>query len=222
MPFVGASQGSCCHEVVCGNWWRFGAMQGTGVHHFWGFTPALDCQEVYRTVNGCDSEEGDKPLCILLLDVGDIRHVLKTVAQRRRHSKQPLKVRAPAGSCFAPALEQICTSSSCLAAQFIVMSKCAEGIARDLLLLSIAMDWAVPLRQRAHALLEVWGNALLPERTSKYVAKQRLGLIKVIAADADAGFLRRLVDFSLLKYRTRDEVQAVVATWGHSVDFDSA
>lgn len=105
--------------------------------------------------------------------------------------------------------------------QFVVMSRTAEGIARDLVLLNIALDWSVPLRQRAHALLEVWGNAMLPERTSKYVAKQRLSLIKLIAEDADAGFARRLLDLSLLKYRTRDAVQTVFTTWGHTVEYES-
>lgn len=78
----------------CGNRFlqRFN-MQATGAHHFWGFTPPLDCQELHRVVNEGVDEDTTKPLTVALVDVGDIRHVLKTVAQRRRHSSRPLKVR---------------------------------------------------------------------------------------------------------------------------------
>ena len=71
-------------------------MDPIGVHHLWGFTPALDLQEVYRAV-APTGEKGDTnaPLNILLAQTGDIRHVLKTIAQRRRHGQRPIHVRSP-------------------------------------------------------------------------------------------------------------------------------
>lgn len=96
-----------------------------------------------------------------------------------------------------------------------------EALARDLLLLSVAFDWSIPLRQRAHAWLELFGNTLLPERTSKYLAKQRLSLIKLVCGDSDAGILRHLVDLGALKYKRRDQLHDVFAAWAHSVQADS-
>jgi len=66
-------------------------MEVIGVHHFWGFTPALDLQTVYNQTVG-QINESDSTLVIVLVDVGDIRHVLKTVAQRWRHGLRKLQV----------------------------------------------------------------------------------------------------------------------------------
>ncbi len=71
-------------------------MDPIGVHHFWGFSPALDIQQLYRTVFGASSAECDDaatPLNILLLSPGDPRSIIKTIAQRFRHSSRPLHVR---------------------------------------------------------------------------------------------------------------------------------
>jgi dynein assembly factor 3 len=105
--------------------------------------------------------------------------------------------------------------------QFYIFARPLEAVGRDLLLMGVAFDWTVPLRQRAHAWLEIFGNTLLPERTSRYLAKQRLALIKLVCGDADAGFLRHVVDLSLLKYKQRDALHAIFASWAHSVQADS-
>lgn len=68
-------------------------MDPIGIHHFWGFSPALDLQQVARTVFGADALDGDAPLNVLLVSPGDPRSVLKTIAQRFRHSTRPLHVR---------------------------------------------------------------------------------------------------------------------------------
>ena len=103
-------------------------MDALGVHHFWGFSPALDLQQVARTVFGAafpplsaaaptaaprslpaglppaaeqaaassapprTGEEAEEPLVILLVQPGDPRSILKTIAQRFRHSARPLHV----------------------------------------------------------------------------------------------------------------------------------
>lgn len=78
-------------------------MNGHGVHHFWGFSPPLDAQEVYtraiskyceqfKRPDGLDADTRE-PLRILLLMPSDPRSVLKTIAQRLRHSNRPLHVR---------------------------------------------------------------------------------------------------------------------------------
>lgn len=77
-----------------------------GHAHFWGFTPSLDVIELHRAAIATDTKpkteeetshaecgpvevsdhDQTRPLNVLLMQVGDIRHVLKTIAQKRRHT----------------------------------------------------------------------------------------------------------------------------------------
>ena len=78
-------------------------MNGHGVHHFWGFSPALDAQEVYNAAFGKYCEQftrpsglaggPEEPLRVLLVMPADPRSVLKTLSQRLRHSTRPVHVR---------------------------------------------------------------------------------------------------------------------------------
>jgi hypothetical protein len=80
-------------------------MDPIGVHHFYGFSPALDIQQLGRTIFGASCAAGSassgvndvsgldtSPLNILLVQPGDVRSVLKTIAQRFRHCRRPLHV----------------------------------------------------------------------------------------------------------------------------------
>lgn len=78
-------------------------MEPIGVHSFWGFSPAVDLQQLYRTAFGSASWDSSTstsgaaaPLAILLVQPSDPRSVIKTIAQRFRHSARPLHVRAHA------------------------------------------------------------------------------------------------------------------------------
>lgn len=82
-------------------------MDPMGHFHAWGFTPSLDLIELYRATwalkaqregtqkqgnkedgskNTKEKREQKRPLNVLLMQVGDIRHVIKTIAQKRRHA----------------------------------------------------------------------------------------------------------------------------------------
>jgi len=63
---------------------------------------------------------------------------------------------------------------------FYVQEESPEAIARHLLLLSIAFDWEQPLSRRANLFLEIFGNAMVQERTSKYIAARRVELIELV------------------------------------------
>ena len=78
-------------------------MDPVGVHSFWGFSPALDLQQLYRTAFGAASWDDAAPLNILLVQPGDPRSVIKTIAQRFRHSPRPLHVRGSAARARAAA-----------------------------------------------------------------------------------------------------------------------
>lgn len=77
-------------------------MEPWGIHHFWGFSPALDLQQIYRTVYGSEiaDKDEDAPINMLLIEPGDPRHIIKTIAQRFRHSERPLHVCFRPGSCL--------------------------------------------------------------------------------------------------------------------------
>lgn len=68
-------------------------MEVIGVHHFWGFTPSLDLLALYNQVNSKQTDP-EAALVVALIDVGDVRHVLKTIAQRWRHGMRKLQVSA--------------------------------------------------------------------------------------------------------------------------------
>lgn len=56
-----------------------------------------------------------------------------------------------------------------------------------MLLLSILLDWSIPLKRRVVTWLEAFGNTLLPERTSKYIARHRMRLVDFITSMGDDG-----------------------------------
>lgn len=191
---------------------RSSSIESLGVHHFWGFTPAIDLQDIFSSldqklpsVSASHTKEDEsksrseeprpelEPIKVLLCNTGDIRHILKTVAQRRRHSLRPL--------------------------HFYVHEESPEALARHLLLLSIAYDWEQPLSRRANLFLEVFGNALVQERTSKYIAAKRAELIELICNQK--GPLAPIVDGSLLRHKAIDELESVFKLWADAVELDS-
>ena len=53
-----------------------------------------------------------------------------------------------------------------------------ETLARHFLLLVNVFDWEIPIRQRATLFLEIFGNTLLQERTSRYIERKGKELIE--------------------------------------------
>lgn len=103
--------------------------------------------------------------------------------------------------------------------QFTLWEKSPEELARHLLLLAIAFDWSIPIRQRAVLWLEIHSNAKLPERSSIAIARARLRLIKLLSDEPDGLGLHRILDLSALKYKDRDALIAVCKSWALSDDF---
>eukprot|EP01138_Halocafeteria_seosinensis_P015582 gb/GECG01015901.1/.p1 GENE.gb/GECG01015901.1/~~gb/GECG01015901.1/.p1 ORF type:complete len:746 (+),score=88.37 gb/GECG01015901.1/:1-2238(+) len=235
-------------------------MDPMGHFHAWGFTPSLDLIELYRatwalktqrkgteSIDTAKQEDRDaekekeetkkhgakRPLNVLLMQVGDIRHVLKTIAQKGRH--RTLHISDDEDDLTDRPIH------------FYVYDKPIENIARHMLLMSIALDWSIPLKRRVVAWLETYGNTLVPERTSKYVARQRMRLVDFITSignDEDdeknapsmggstnalnerrmdqqrqrrhaVQILKQVIDVSYLRYRERDELEKQFLSWSH-------
>ena len=81
--------------------------EGLGFHSMWGYSPAvdvLDVIDVYDKSSHDDKElssgDNNKPINILLIKCGDIRHIIKTLSQRFRHkTRRPLHVRTMSLFC---------------------------------------------------------------------------------------------------------------------------
>ena len=128
---------------------------------------------------------------ILLSQPSDVRHVLQTIAQRRRHSRRPI--------------------------HFYISERPAECLARELLLLTIAQDWELPIRHRANTFLEVFGNICVQRRTSRYIEAKARELIRTMC-DGEGPLVDQF-DFSLLKFRERDELESIFKSWYEKVPF---
>ena len=87
------------------------------------------------------------------------------------------------------------------------------------MLLSIICDAKIPIRQRAHTFLEVYGNLLIQERTEKYVENAAKDLIGCVCDDK--GFLSNIINLSLLKYRVRDELETIFKSYSSKVPFEA-
>lgn len=159
----------------------------------WGFSPSIDMQAGLQpsTVANCKEDE---PLKVLLVSPGDIRHVLQTIANRRRHEypTRPIHI--------------------------YIYEHSVETLARNMLLFYITQDWSLPLRQRCNIFLEVFGNALVQERTSIYIEEKAKILTNLL--HNETGVLADQFDFSHLKMKTRDELVDTFGCWSRKVRFD--
>lgn len=147
----------------------------------------------HRKGYGASDEEMLEPINLLVVAAADIRHFLKTVSQRRRLRRRPIHI--------------------------YMHDTPIEVLARQLLLLSIIFDWELPIRHRANVFAEVFGNALVQERTSEYISNKRLALIELVC-DA-TGPLSGIVDTSCLKHKERDELEEIFKSWDSRVPYDT-
>ena len=169
-------------------WGSATRIDALGSNQLWGWSPARDLLETLP-----ESAKGggaDEPINVLLASSGDVRSILRTVSQRR--SSEDKRTRP---------------------VTFYVHEKTVEQLARHLLLLRVATDWELPLRQRCACWLEIYGNAKVQLRTEAYVSRLAEELAGFIGGDDNEAPLADLVDLSKLKFRDRDRMGATVEAW---------
>lgn len=105
-------------------------LPGTGPHRFWGFSPAYDVRDAACGA-GAPADADAKHVSFLICPA-DVRHVLQTLANARASERS--------GACEL---------------SFHVYEEHPEQLARHLLLLSVALDFELPRRERAEMFLEV-------------------------------------------------------------------
>jgi len=169
-----------------------------GIHGMWGFSPALNLLSSPVTSKSSTlpppppPSNPSEPINILLLQSCDIRHVLRTLSCRLRDTRSPRPL------------------------HFYVFDNPCECVARHLLLLSTLFDFEIPIRQRSTLFLEIFGNSLVQERTSRYISRTAKDLIETVTGGRGGGILGNIVDFSNMKYRERDSLQAIFKSWDHN------
>ena len=179
------------------------------VHNFWGVSPALDLCDVVRRCRAdqATAEEeappdaSDAPFSALLVGTNDPRHIVTTLARARRH--------------FGPALGE-------RSLKFHVYESTMAEAARHVLLLCVLMSDDLPPSERVERFLEIFMNATLRESTAELVERLAARLERVVGAvfagEADAPDIAsdrvcRVFDFSLLKFKEKDELMECFRSW---------
>ncbi|XP_041977453.1 dynein axonemal assembly factor 3 homolog [Aricia agestis] len=152
---------------------------------FWGVSPALDLQQEYL-------RQGDRnafELNFLVIGGCDARHLIKTLSQAYRHKRRYMNL--------------------------FVVDGCPELVARQLLLLSLALEKTTRcgLLEKTRRFLEVYGNILLRPSTSRYTIAKARQLVGMISNPDYMSCLLPCVSVDQLKYRERDYLENLFCFW---------
>ncbi|XP_038215751.1 dynein assembly factor 3, axonemal homolog [Zerene cesonia] len=152
---------------------------------FWGISPALDLQEEYLRYG----DENAYELNFLIIGGCDARHLIKTLAQAYRHKRRYMNL--------------------------FVVDGCPELIARQLLLLSLALERTTRcgLLEKTRRFLEVYGNLLLRSSTSRYLNAKARQLVCMITNPEYMSCLLPCISVDQTKYRERDYIENLFNFW---------
>ncbi|KAJ0180251.1 hypothetical protein K1T71_003655 [Dendrolimus kikuchii] len=152
---------------------------------FWGISPALDLQQEYLR----HGHESGYELNFLIIGGCDGRHLLKTLAQAYRHRHRYMNL--------------------------FVIDGCPELVARQLLLLSLALEKTTRcgLLEKTRRYLEVYGNMLLRPSTSRYVIAKARQLIGMLTNPDYMNCLLPCISIEQMKYRERDYMENLMNFW---------
>lgn len=158
---------------------------------FWGLTPALDLLKELEDHDGNLPEE----INILIVGGADARHVLQTVAKRYRHKSPKIN--------------------------FYLAEACVETVAKQLLLLNIALqpDNVLGLEQKTKVFMELYGNTMVRPSVAKYLASVAHELVKMVT---NYDYLNKLMSCVTLdiKYKERDYLENLLKFWCGKEEFD--
>jgi dynein assembly factor 3, axonemal len=169
-------------------------MDGLGNINWWGFSPSIDLQKYYyensKLSSHASTQVSDEVLNILIIGAGDQRHILETIASRKKYPAKKIR--------------------------FFVYEKMLELYARDFLLLSLAVEQPAKrgIQEKTELFLEIFGNLLIRDYTSQILQSKANEFIKCIT---DFDYMPKinltLFDFTLLKYKERDFLEGIFKYW---------
>uniref|UniRef100_A0A1I8H6E3 PH domain-containing protein n=1 Tax=Macrostomum lignano TaxID=282301 RepID=A0A1I8H6E3_9PLAT len=157
---------------------------GLGSITWWGFSPALDLQQVWL-----DANRPEPAQTMLIVGSGDQRHLLTTLARLRRH----------------------CTSSTPLKI-FVLETDCSL-YCRAMLQLLLCLDTRASVQERAELFLELYGNTLVREQTVDHVTRLCPMLIRLVTDPEFCQQTAPMLQLGDLKFRERDIMEAVFKFW---------
>jgi dynein assembly factor 3 len=190
-----------------------------GLHGQWGMSTVFDFLEVYeklmkskphRSPETKVEEVNESPnrLNILLMNPGDLRHILCALAKKRRHSFRKEK------------------EENFPEIHFYLLEQNCELMARHLVLLSVFLNFEIPIRQRANTFFEIYGNLKVQRRTKVLIdslSKELLNLISsqnsqnafpsIASVSSQLSLLRQLVNFDMFHYRDFDLLSSALKNY---------
>ncbi|KAM6452505.1 dynein axonemal assembly factor 3 isoform 3-T3 [Liasis olivaceus] len=169
-----------------------GTGNGFGTTAWWGFSPALNLQTMCLESSMEHlklSQNGLPELNILLVGSIDARHILKTMSQMHRLPRRKIN--------------------------FYVLENNLEAVSRQLLFLNLALEPPdkMGLQEKSETFLELMGNTLLRSQSAAYL-QEKAGLFIRYITDPDFQLANLpILDFSALKFRERDQLEAIFQFW---------
>lgn len=134
---------------------------------------------------------------VLVLGGADCRHVFKTLSKRYKYNNAKIN--------------------------FYIMEMCPETIAKQLLLLYVALQSqeAMGLMQKTRIFMELYGNTLLRPSTARYLSSVAVDLINMIT---NSDYMKEVMpNVKLeLKYKERDYIENLFKFWCSSDEFNIA
>ncbi|KAG8140452.1 hypothetical protein E2320_003154 [Naja naja] len=179
-------------EVLNSTMLAAGTGNGFGTTAWWGFSPALNLQAMSLESSMEHlklSQNGVPELNILLVGSIDARHILKTMSQMHQQPRRKIS--------------------------FYILENNLEAVGRQLLFLNLALEPPdkMGLQEKSETLLELMGNTLLRNQTAAYLQEKAALFIRYIT-DSDFQMANLpVLDFSALKYRERDQLEAIFQFW---------
>lgn len=170
---------------------------------FWGLSSALDLYAEYlKAFKLCDEAAGEEQqgqqeqqeppseLNILIVGGADPRHVIRTLAKRYTHGRQPKL-------------------------NFFLLDGCPEIIARNMLLLGLALEpsESFSLVCKAHLFMDIYGNSLLRPSSHHYMTAKARSLRNMICDQEQRERLAPMLNIDGLKYKERDGLEMAFSYW---------
>uniref|UniRef100_W8BLW9 Dynein assembly factor 3, axonemal n=1 Tax=Ceratitis capitata TaxID=7213 RepID=W8BLW9_CERCA len=130
-----------------------------------------------------DAPSTGRTLNVLLFGAGDPRHVIKTMAKMYQHKGSRVN--------------------------FYLLDGCIEIVARNMLLLGIALEnpGTYNLIRKVHLFMDVYGNTLLRPPTHQYLMGKSKTMLKMVTDDELLHRLAPQLNIEGLRYRERDGLE---------------
>jgi len=166
-------------------------MEALGFVAFWGFSPSINFFKGTPF-----SAQSDHELNVLLSECADLRHLLRTLAESiPAEREQPINM--------------------------YLHERQKENLCRALLFLTLICETQMSERERQETFLDLFGNAMVRDKTAFYLDGIARELIQLVTEDERCrSVLRDLVNLDNLRFKDRDEMEEILVSYQKKVPFD--